>query len=177
MNYLPLLSIADLLAHPQCMTVPITNFNFYGFNATTDMLEVKVDVNLSGENISPHSFTYKTVDSSALATAVSAMMANGANLMQGALGDTFLMHLNEASKVCNTPANPRRSIDIAGSTGAAGLWTLLIILVFIIFNAWLFLRGDKNDLQHDISVHSEGGDANEGIATCEGGTQSDEQQR
>ncbi|KAL3805953.1 hypothetical protein ACHAW5_002489 [Stephanodiscus triporus] len=120
MNYLPLLSIADLLAHPQCMSVPITNFDFYGFNATVDMLEVKIDASLSGEHISPHSFTYKTVNSSELATAVSALMANGANLMQQALGDKFLMQLNEASVVCDTPANPRRSINATRSTAKMG---------------------------------------------------------
>ena len=173
MNYFPQISISDLLAHPQCMSVPVTDFDFYGFNATVDMLEVEVDVSLSGEHVSPHSYTYKTVDPSALASAISALTANGANLLQEALGDTFLQFINEASVVCDTPANPRRSIDMAHSTGNAGLWTFLIILAFITFNAWLFLRGVKNDDQEGIVVNSE----DEGVvANSEGGeAQSDEQ--
>ena len=173
MNYFPQLSISDLLAHPQCMSVPVTDFDFYGFNATVDMLEVEVDVSLSGEHVSPHSYTYKTVDPSALASAISALTANGANLLQQALGDTFLQFINEASVVCDTPANPRRSIDMAHSTGNAGLWTFLIILVFITFNAWLFLRGVKNDDQEGIAVTSEDESV---VANSEGDeAQSDEQ--
>ena len=155
MNYFPQLSIADLLSHPQCMSVPVTDFDFYGFNTTVDMLEVEVDVSLSGEHVSPHSFTYKTVDPIALASAISALTSNGANLLQNALGDQILQFIDEASVVCDTPANPRRSIDMAHSSGNAGLWTFLIILVFITFNAWLFLRGVKNDDQGGIVVNSE----------------------
>jgi hypothetical protein len=62
---------------------------------------------------------------------------------------------------------------MAHSTGNAGLWTFLIILAFITFNAWLFLRGVKNDDQEGIVVNSE----DEGVvANSEGGeAQSDEQ--
>ena len=71
------------------------------------------------------------------------------------MGGKFLQLVDEASVVCDTPANPRRSIDMAHSTGNAGLWTFLIILVFITFNAWLFLRGVKNDDHEGIVVNSE----------------------
>jgi len=62
---------------------------------------------------------------------------------------------------------------MAHSTGNAGLWTFLIILVFITFNAWLFLRGVKNDDQEGIAVTSEDERV---VANSEGDeAQSDEQ--
>ena len=154
-NYLPFLSIADLVSHPQCLSIPITDFDFYGFNFTVDMLEMNVDVSLSSEHINPHSYSYKTVNSSELASALSALMSYGANLFQEALETEFLMQLSEASQVCNTPVNPHRSIDARRSNGAAGLWTFMIILIFITFNAWLFLRQVKKDDRDGMALLAE----------------------
>lgn len=144
MNYLPFLSITDLMSHPQCLSIPIIDFDFYGFNFTVDMMEINVDLSLSGEHIEPHSYTYKTVNSTTLGFAISAVTSYGAYLFQEALKAEFLLQLSEASEVCNTPVNPYRIIDDRRSTGAAGFWTFIIILLFITFNAWLFLRQVKN---------------------------------
>jgi len=153
MNYLPYLSIKDLLAHPQCLSVPITTFDFYGLNATVDMLEVKIDVNLKGLNNNPRSFRYQD---SQLATAVSALMSKASVALEDILGNEFSMQLDKASNVCETPLNPHRSVVTKRSTGGAGLWTLLIILAFVAGNAWLFLRGFKNDEQEEIVRNIEG---------------------
>jgi len=155
MNYLPFLSITDLMSHPQCLSIPIIDFDFYGFNFTFDMLEINVDVSYSGEHINPHSYAYKTVNSSALASAISALTSYGANLFQEALKADFMMQLSDASEVCNTPMNPYRIIDDRRSTGAAGLWTFIIILLFITFNAWLFLRQVKNDDRDGMALLAE----------------------
>jgi len=166
MNYFPFLQITDIVKHPQCLSVPITNFDFYGLNATVDMLEVKIDVNLSGtQREAPRTFTYTTEDSSELASVVSTLMSKGSSLLQEALGNKFTTQLNTAASVCETPVNPHRSIEMKRSTGAAGLWTFLIILAFVVGNAWLFLRGFKNDEQEEIATNDE-----------DGGAQTDEQQ-
>ena len=168
MNYFPFLQITDIVKHPQCLSVPITNFDFYGLNATVDMLEVKIDVNLSGtQTEAPRTFTYTTEDSSELASAVSTLMSKGSSLLQEALGNEFTTQLNTAASVCETPVNPHRSIEMKRYTGAAGLWTFLIILAFVVGNAWLFLRGFKNDEQEEeIATNDE-----------DGGAQTDEQQQ
>jgi hypothetical protein len=155
MNYLPFLSITDLMSHPQCLSIPIIDFDFYGFNFTVDMLEINVDVSLSGEHINPHSYTYKTDNATTLGSAISAVTSYGAYLFQEALKVEFLMQLIEASEVCNTPVNPYRIIDNSRSTGAAGLWTFIIILLFITFNAWLFLRQVKNDDRDGMALLAE----------------------
>ncbi len=143
MNYLPFLSMPDLLAYPECLTTPITKFQFWGMNATIETLDVKVDVSLTGQEKSPHSFSYRTEDARELAKAVSTVLSQGAVFLENELGEHFLMQLDKASRVCSTPANPRRSIYASNSSGAAGLWTFLIILAFIAGNAWLFSRGVK----------------------------------
>ena len=153
MNYLPFLQITDLVKHPQCLTIPITNFDFYGFNATVDKLAVTIEADLvaSADNplSKPQTFTYKMDDSSELAVVVSTLASKGATLLQEVLGDEFMTQLNTAENICDTPVNPRRSIETKRSTASAGLWTFLIILVFIAGNAWLFLRGFKNDEPED----------------------------
>jgi len=149
MNYLPFVQITDLVKHPQCLTIPITNFDFYGLNATVDMLDVQIEVNLTGQNngqkLNPQTYTYQTSDISELAATVSTLTSKGVALLEEALGDEFTMQLDKASSVCETPPNPRRHIDTKRATGAAGLWTFLIILAFLVGNAWLFLRGFKNE--------------------------------
>lgn len=143
MNYLPFLSISDLLASPECLTVPVTKFQLWGMNATIETLDVTVDVSLTGQESSPHSFSYRTEDAHELAKVVSTVFSEGAVFFEKKLGEHFLMQLDKASRVCSTPANPRRSIYASNSTRAAGLWTFLIIIAFIAGNAWLFSRGVK----------------------------------
>jgi hypothetical protein len=61
MNWLPHLKISDLLAHPQCLSIPATNFRFFGFNATVDVLELSINATLNNGG-EPHMFAYKTED-------------------------------------------------------------------------------------------------------------------
>ncbi len=149
MNYLPFLSIPDLLAFPECMTIPITQFQFWGTNATIQSLDVNVEVSLTGRDGSPRSLSYRTEDARELANVVSTVLSEGAMLLENDLSKHFLLRLDEASKVCSTPANPRRSIYMTNSTGAAGLWTFLFIAALIAGNAWLFLRGAPQVKQDD----------------------------
>jgi len=151
MNYLPYLQIADLLSHPQCLSIPITKFDIYGLNSTVEMLEVEIDVNLNSQLAGPRSFKYHTEDSNELAHVVSTLMSKGSVFLEEALGDTFSMQLNEeAARVCKTPVNPHRSNATKRSTGAAGLWTLLFVSAFVVGNAWLFLRGFKKEGQEAL---------------------------
>mgnify|MGYP000048595433 CR=1 FL=1 len=154
MNYLPFLQLSDVLAKLQCLTVPLTSFDFYGLNATVEMLEVKIDVSLSSQNgIPPRSFTYNTKDSSELGAVVSALMSKSSVLLQEALGNGFAVQLDEASNMCETPANPHRTYETNRSTALAGLWTFLIVVGFIAGNAWLFLRGFDSDNLLGTTVH------------------------
>ncbi|KAL7543818.1 hypothetical protein ACHAXR_013117 [Thalassiosira sp. AJA248-18] len=145
MNYLPSVLIHDLLAHPQCASTPITSADFYGLNATVEMLDVKIDVNLNSQNGGPRSFTYQTENSTELASDISTLMAKGSVPLQEALGDEFQTQLNQAATQCSTPVNPHRSYKAKRATGNAGVWTFLIVAAFIIGNAWLFLRGFKTE--------------------------------
>lgn len=153
MNYLPFLSIPDLLAFPQCSTIPITKFQFMGMNATIEALDVDIEVSLIGrDSSSPRSFAYKTENARELANVVSNVLSKGASLLEKELGELFLLQLDQASKVCSTPANPRRSIYTAKSTGAAELWTFLFIVALVAGNAWLFLRGVQQDKQRHFET-------------------------
>mmetsp|Transcript_4081 Transcript_4081/g.7821 ORF Transcript_4081/g.7821 Transcript_4081/m.7821 type:complete len:1385 (-) Transcript_4081:670-4824(-) len=151
MNYLPYLQIADLLSYPQCLSIPITNFDIYGLNSTVEMLEVEIDVNLNSQPAGPRSFKYQTEDSNELAHVVSTLMSKGSVFLEEALGDKFSMQLNEeAARVCKTPVNPHRSNATNRSIGAAGLWTFLFVSAFVVGNAWLFLRGFKKEEQEAL---------------------------
>eukprot|EP00970_Alexandrium_tamarense_P008366 scaffold1593_cov193-Alexandrium_tamarense.AAC.67 len=143
MNWLPHLKISDLLAHPQCLSIPATNFRFFGFNATVDMLELSINATLNNGG-EPHMFAYKTEDSTELATAISTLMSEGAQLLQNALDEASKSLLEEGSQVCSTPANPQRTHTHSRSTGSAGVWTFLFVMAFVIGNAWLFMRGFKD---------------------------------
>ena len=145
LNWLPRLKISDLLAHPQCLFVPATEFNFYGFNATVEMLELEVDVTLISRDDGPHVFAYRTNDSTKLATVVSTLMSQGASLLQKALDSSSVIQLNAANYLCTTPANPHKDHFAEHSSSAAGIWTVLIVVAFITGNTWLFLRGFKKD--------------------------------
>ena len=83
---------------------------------------------------------------------VSNVLSKGASLLEKELGELFLLQLDQASKVCSTPANPRRSIYTAKSTGAAELWTFLFIVALVAGNAWLFLRGVQQDKQRHFET-------------------------
>ena len=156
MNYLPSVFIHDLVAHPQCVSTPLTGVDFYGLNATIEMLDIKIDVSLNDQDGGPRSFTYQTEDPAELASDVSTLLFKGSVLLQEALGGELLAQFRQASKVCTTPVNPHRSYDAKRSTGGAGLWTFFIILAFIAGNAWLFLRGFKKE--DELSTRSEQGE-------------------
>jgi len=162
MNYLPHLQIQDLLSHGQCLSIPITTFDFYGLSGSVDMLEVEIDVNLIGQNdgnTAPQSFKYETKDSTELAHVMSTLMSKGSALLKEVLGSEVMMHFHEASRVCETPVNPHRSADAKRSTGSAGVWTFLIVSAFVVGNAWLFLRGFNNkDGQGAIVASDENAD-------------------
>ena len=146
LNYLPHLQISDLLAHPQCLTIPLTNFAFYGLNSTVEMLEVNIDVDLNGGD-DPRSFTYRTGDATELARGVSTLMTHGSVLLQEALDAHVARHFREARNVCETPVNPHQAQSATRYTGRAGVWTFLVVMAFVVGNAWLFLRGFKEEDQ------------------------------
>jgi uncharacterized paraquat-inducible protein A len=148
MNYLPNLEITDLLAHPQCYAIPVTNFGLYDFNMTIDSLELTASLDI-GHGGQSQTFSYTTTDPTKLATIATAIMSEGAVQLQQALEKSLVVEMNEASSVCATPVNPNRSYNSKHPAGtAAGAWTLLIVVVFVVFNSWLFLKGFKSD-EHD----------------------------
>jgi hypothetical protein len=143
MNWLPQLKVSDLLSHSQCISVPATELGFYGFNASFDMLEVNIDVVfVNGET--PDTFTYVTHNSTEFATIVSAMLTKGAALLEEKMIKAANSLMEQGSLVCTTPANPQRENTSKHSTAAAGLWTFLILVAFVVTNAWLFMRGFKS---------------------------------
>ena len=163
MKWLPHLLITDVLSHPQCLTLPVTNFGFYGFNATVE--EVWIDISASFTHLTggPRSFTYGTNNPSELGSVFSSIMRRGSAELERSAKSATLLQLNEAPSVCNSLASPHRT-DLDGkSSGAAGLWALLFILIFIAGNAWLFLRGfDKGEEQMLSNEGLDDADAREG---------------
>jgi len=149
MNYLPNVQVTDLLAHPQCYAIPVTNFGFYDFNMTVGLLDLSINASIvGGSHAKTQTFSYNTVDSTKLAMTVSEMLSDGGLQLQQALEKLSIKELKEASSVCTTPVNPNRSYSSQHPAGpAAGTWTLLIVIVFIAFNAWLFQRefSDKQE--------------------------------
>ena len=82
-------------------------------------------------------------------------MSDGGLQLQQALEKLSIKELKEASSVCTTPVNPNRSYSSKHPAGpAAGTWTLLIVIVFIAFNAWLFQRefSDKQESEERESA-------------------------
>ena len=152
MNYLPNLQVTDLLAHPQCYAIPVTNFGFYDFNMTVEMFELNIDAILdSGNDGQTRKFSYKTADPTKSAIVANRLMSEVAVQLQQYLERLSIIELNGASSVCTTLANPNRSYDSNHSVGAAaGAWTLLIVIVFVAFNAWMFMKGFKS-----LALHSD----------------------
>ena len=150
MNYLPNLVVTDLLAHPQCYSIPVTNFDFYDFNMTIDSLELTLDGSLVNSNgRQTQTISYKTADPTELATIATAMMSAGAVQLQEALERSSVIELNAASSVCTTPIDPNRSYKSKHpAQTAAGAWTILIVVIFAAFNSRLFIKGFKTD-EHD----------------------------
>ncbi|KAL7484832.1 hypothetical protein ACHAW6_010713 [Cyclotella cf. meneghiniana] len=143
MNWLPQLKVSDLLSHSQCISIPATELSFYGFNASFDMLEVNIDVVfVDGET--PDTFTYVTHNSKEFATIISALLTEGALLLEEKMIKAANSLMEQGSRVCTTPANPQRAHASKHSTAAAGLWTFLILVAFVVGNTWLFMRGFKN---------------------------------
>jgi len=163
MNWLPHLLVTDVLSHPQCLTLPVTTFDLYGFNATVE--EVKIDITASFTHLTdgPRSFTYATNNPAELGSVFSSLMRRGSAQLEHSAKSATLLQLNEAPSVCSSLASPHRT-DLGGeSSGAAGLWALLFILVFIAGNAWLFLRGfDKEEEQMLSNEGLDDADAREG---------------
>jgi len=157
MNYLPNLEVTDLVAHPQCFAIPVTNFEYYDYNMTIDSLELTIDASLdNGIDGEIQSFSYKTSDPSELANIVTTMMSDGALQLQQVLERSTIVELKGESNVCTTPANPHRSYNSKHpSETAAGAWTLLIVVVFVVFNSWLFMRGFKSDEHNGVPTSDE----------------------
>ena len=143
MNWLPQLKITDLLSHSQCISIPATEMSFYGFNARVDDLHMEINV-VIGDGVSPGvSTSYITDNSTDLAILMSNFMTNGAKFLEEEMIKASYSLMNEGSNVCKTPVNPQRASVSERSTAYAGLWTFLIVLVFMIGNVWLFMRGFK----------------------------------
>ena len=169
MNWLPHLLVSDVLSHPQCLTLPVTNFGFYGFNTTVE--EVQIDISASFNHLTegPRSFTYVTNNPTELGSVFSSLLRKGSTDLENSAKSATLLQLNEASSVCSSLASPHRTDLDSKSSGAAGLWALLFILVFIAGNAWLFLRGfDKEEEQMLSNEGLDDTDAREGELDDEG---------
>lgn len=156
MNYLPNIHVTDLLAHPQCYAIPVTNFGFYDFNMTLGLLDLSINASIvGGSHAETQTFSYNTVDPTKLAMTVSKLLSDGGLQLRQALEKLSIKELKEASSVCTTPVNPNRSYSSKHPAGpAAGTWTLLIVIVFIAFNAWLFQRefSDKQESEERESA-------------------------
>lgn len=149
MNWLPQLKIIDLLSHAQCVSIPATEARFYGFNATVEMLEVNIEVVLVGDK-DPHTFKYVTQNPIELASAMSSLMTEGAVLLEEKMTKISNYFMEEDSHVCTSPLNPQRTHVSKRDTAAAGLWTFLIVLVFVAGNFLLFMSGFKRI--HELEV-------------------------
>jgi len=148
LNYMPTLEITDLLAQPQCYALPVTNFELYDFNMTIDSLDLTTSLDI-GHDGQKHTFSYKTTDPTKLATIVTTIMSDGAVKLQQALERSLAVEMNEASRICSTPANRNRRYNSRHQAKtAAGVWTLLIVVVFVVSNSWLVLKGCNSD-EHD----------------------------
>lgn len=171
LNWLNALTIADLLARPQCLTLPATEFNLYGFNASVGMLELQLDVNLNSEDGGSQFYTYQTEDSIELAHVISALLSKGAVWIQEVWGDSFISNIVGESNTCTTPVNPNRKHAATHSKSSAGFFTFIIVLVFVAGNAWLILRGmkkddDKGEISYD-ALHSQEVENDEVVASEE----------
>mmetsp|Transcript_34010 Transcript_34010/g.69337 ORF Transcript_34010/g.69337 Transcript_34010/m.69337 type:complete len:1431 (+) Transcript_34010:80-4372(+) len=157
MNYLPNLEVTDLVAHPQCFAIPVTNFEYYDYNMTIDSLELTIDASLdNGIDGEIQTFSYKTSDPTELANIATSMMSDGALQLQQALERSTIVELKGEPNVCTTPANPQRSYNSKHpSETAAGAWTLFIVVVFVVFNSWLFMRGFKSDEYDGVPTSDE----------------------
>lgn len=167
MNWLPQLKITDLLSHPQCLSIPVTEMSFYGFNARVDDLHMEISA-VIGDGVSPGSSTsYATNNSTELALLMSNLMTAGAKLLENEMIAASHSLMEEGTRVCKTPVNPQRTLTHERSTKYAGLWTFLIVLFFLIGNALLFMRGFKDD--HNTINGDVGGteNATRPIATSE----------
>ncbi|KAL3784043.1 hypothetical protein ACHAWO_008033 [Cyclotella atomus] len=143
MNWLPQLKINDLLSHPQCISIPVQEMSFYGFNARMDVLHIEIGVVLS-DGVSPGTSTsYSTDNSTELAYLMSNLMTEGAKLLETKMIHTANSFIKSGASTCKTPVNPQRTHASERSTAHAGLWTFLIVLAFMVGNAWLFMRGFK----------------------------------
>ncbi|KAL3790089.1 hypothetical protein HJC23_013600 [Cyclotella cryptica] len=163
MNWLPQLKVSDLLSHAQCISIPATELSFYGFNASFDMLEVNIDVAVvDGET--PKTFTFVTHNSKEFASTMSALLTEGAALLEKKMIKSSNSLLEQGSLICTTPANPQRAHVSKRSTAAAGLWTFLILVAFVVGNAWLFMRGFRN---HEVKETEAAGAVPQSTATNE----------
>ena len=145
MNWLPQLKITDLLSRPQCISIPVTEMSFYGFNARVDDLHLEISAVMS-DGVSPGTSTsYITNNSTELALLMSNLMTTGAKLLENQMIGASHSLMEEGTHVCRSPANPQRTLTYERSTKYAGLWTFLVVLSFLIGNALLFMRGFKDD--------------------------------
>ena len=171
MNWLPQLKITDLLSHSQCISIPATEMSFYGFNARVDDLRMEINVVMS-DGVSPGASTsYITDNSTELAILMTNLMTEGAKLLEEKMIQASRSLMYEGSNVCKTPANPQRAYVAERSTAHAGLWTFLIVLVFMVGNVWLFMRG-FNSHTTDCS----GGDVAAAVSLPNGSNQMEQQQ-
>jgi hypothetical protein len=152
MNWFPHLIISDLLSHPQCISIPVTEMSFYGFNARVEELRIEIGVVMS-DGVSPGTFTsYVTNNTTELAFDMSNLMTEGAKMLEEHMIKSSFSLMDQGSDLCKTPANPQRTHMSNRSTAHAGLWTFLIVLVFVGGNAWLFMSGFKTQNTQSMNV-------------------------
>ena len=157
MNYLPNLEVTDLVAHSKCFALPVTNFEYYDFNMTIDSIELTIDASLdNGNGAQTKAFSYKTSDPTELANIATAIMSDGAVQLQHVLERSTIVGLKDQSNVCETPPNPHRIYNSKHPTEtAAGVWTLLVVVVFVAINSWLFMKGFKSDEPDGAPTYNE----------------------
>ena len=164
MNWLPFLQLSDILSKPACLTIPATEFDFYGLNAGVEVLEVTMDAELtagatatsagggggnSAEEGVPHVLSYRTKDTTELALVVTELLADGAGVLQETLRRFFVEMVEDASATCVSPANPRRTDGKSGhfhhhgndgkeggsSSGGGGIGVFVAVVVLVFFVA------------------------------------------